>query len=62
MREYLYSALTESQAAELKEVLSGSNPVVVFSGTKARTEKLKIKPKVLNAMLETLGYFEKKEK
>lgn len=58
VREYLYSALTESETAALKEVLSGSNPVVVYSGTKSRTDKLKIKPKVLNAMLETLGYFE----
>ena len=58
VREYLYSALTESETAALKEVLSGSNPVVVYSGTKARTDKLKIKPKVLNAMIETIAYFE----
>ena len=61
VREYLYSALTETAATELKEVLSGSNPVVVFSGTKSRTDKLKIKPKVLNAMLETIEYFENRD-
>ncbi len=58
VREYLYTALTESETAALKEVLSGSNPVVVYSGTKARSEKLKIKPKVSSAMLETIEYFE----
>ena len=61
VREYLYSALTESETATLKEVLSGSNPVVVFSGTKSRTDKLKIKPKVSSAMLETIEYFENRE-
>lgn len=61
VREYLYSALIETAAAELKEVLSGSNPVVVFSGTKARSDKLKIKPKVSSAMLETIEYFENME-
>lgn len=61
VREYLYSALTESETAALKEVLSGSNPVIVFSGTKSRTDKLKIKPKVSAAMLETIEYFENRE-
>ena len=61
VREYLYTALTESETAELKEVLSGSNPIVVYSGTKSRTDKLKIKPKVSSAMLETIEYFENGE-
>ena len=61
VREYLYTALTESETAALKEVLSGSNPVIVFSGTKARSDKLKIKPKVSSAMLETIEYFESME-
>lgn len=61
VREYLYTALTESETAALKEVLSGSNPVVVFSGTKTRSDKLKIKPKVSAAMLETIEYFENRE-
>ena len=61
VREYLYSALTESETAALKEVLSGPNPVVVYSGTKSRTDKLKIKPKVSAAMIETIEYFENME-
>lgn len=61
------SVLRENYTAELKNaddfkaVLQGANPVVCFVGRKSRTDKLKIKPKVSSAMLETIEFFENRE-
>ena len=50
-----YTAIIDN-AADLKTVLQGANPVVSFVGSKTRSDKYKIKPKVIAALIATIDY------